>query len=202
MGKKKPTFCIEKDILKSALSKYTANVKDHLEKLFFFQRFDTTIATTEEQYHLYMLEIELVNRIYKNNFKTAEYKVALFPHCLRDFRIKCLSTSADIEQICKGCTKDCYINVGSKLLNNNNINPYISVTINQTKLFKKLKEEHKSLAALGIACIPELVRGMRMCLGFGIPAVGIPLDANRCARWMGCAYKTSFSVEELEKLIS
>jgi len=43
--------------------------------------------------------------------------------------------------------------------------------------------------------------GMRLCIEMDIPPVGIPLDANRCARWMEKAHETSFNMEELEKLI-
>ena len=39
---------------------------------------DTTLATTEEKYHLYMLEIELVNRIYREEFKARRIQVR--PH--------------------------------------------------------------------------------------------------------------------------
>jgi hypothetical protein len=35
----------------------------------------------------------------------------------------------------------------------------------------------------------------------GIPPLGIPLDANRCARWMNKAHETSFNLGELERLI-
>ena len=123
------------------------------------------------------------------------------PHCLRDYHIRCLSKAGDIEDICKGCTKDCYINLGSKILKNYHIEPYISVTIDQVKLFKMLKNKYQSIGMLGIACILELVRGMRLCIRLGIPAVGIPLDANNCARWRGRAYETSYNLKELEKLV-
>jgi hypothetical protein len=43
--------------------------------------------------------------------------------------------------------------------------------------------------------------GMRLCLSLGIPAVGIPLDANRCARWMSQAHETSYNFEQLEELL-
>ena len=102
---------------------------------------------------------------------------------------------------CKGCTKDCHINLGSKLLKQYAIEPYISATMDQRRLFKELKNQHPSLGALGIACIPELARGLRLCQSLGIPAIGIPLDANCCARWMGRAQETSFNFKELEKLI-
>ena len=77
----------------------------------------------------------------------------------------------------------------------------ITVQMDQENLFKKLKCEHPSIGALGIACVPELAMGMRLCIRFGIPATGIPLDANRCARWMGEAQETSFNFRQLEDLL-
>jgi hypothetical protein len=42
---------------------------------------------------------------------------------------------------------------------------------------------------------------MRLCIKMNIPPVGIPLDANRCARWMGKAYESSFNLDELDNLL-
>lgn len=187
--------------LKSDLSKYTHGVKQHLKSRSFFQRFDAILSTKDEKYHLYMIEIELLNRLNKNHFRRADFRFALLPHCLSDFRPSCLSKAGDIEHICVGCTKDCHIHLGSKLLREHEIAPYISVTIDQKKLLKLMKVRHPNIGVLGIACIPELARGMRLCQSLDIPAIGIPLDANRCARWMGTAYETSFNLKELEKLI-
>jgi hypothetical protein len=184
-----------------ALSAYTKGVKEHLRSLSISQRFDETLRTKEKQYHLYMLEIEMVNRIYKEAFKKSEYKFALIPHCLRDFRPECHSVTGDIEAVCMGCTEECFINLGSLLLKKYGIDPYIAVEMDQEKLFRKLKTEHPSIGALGIACIPELVRGMRLCIKLDIPPVGIPLNANRCMRWMKITQESSFSLEELEELI-
>lgn len=191
-----------KKTLRDALSAYTGGVKAHLRRLPFTKRFDETLATREEQYHLYMLEIELVNRIYKGPFKKSEYRFALLPHCLRDFRPECRSVPGDIEEVCRGCTEDCFIHLGSSLLKGYGIEPYISVEMDQERLFKKLKAEHPSIGALGVACVPELVRGMRLCIRLGIPPLGIPLDANRCARWMKKAEESSFNLEELDRLLA
>ena len=101
----------------------------------------------------------------------------------------------------RGCTEDCLVRLGSVLLEKYGIKPYISVEIDQERLFRQLKHEHPSIGALGIACIPELAMGMRLCIRTGIPAVGIPLNANRCARWMSQAHETSFNLEQLEALL-
>lgn len=188
--------------LKESLSVYTTGVNQHLKTLPLSQRFDSIIRTKEFQYHLYMIEIELVNRIYKEAFQRSTYKFSLIAHCLRDFRPECKSVSAEYEPVCKGCTKDCFIHLGSVLLKKYGIHPYISVSMDLEKLFKKIKDEHQNTGALGIACVPELASGMRLSIKLGIPSVGIPLDANRCARWMKKAHESSFNVKELEMLIT
>ena len=190
-----------RETLRQSLSIYTQNVSNHLKTLPLAKRMDSTLATTEEKYHLYMLEIELVNRIHKEGFKRSEYKFALIAHCLRDFRPGCLSVEGDVEAVCRGCTEDCFVRLGSVLLEKYGIKPYISVEMDQERLFKRLKQEHPSIGALGIACIPELAMGMRLCIRTGIPPVGIPLDANRCARWMSQAHESSFNLEQLEALL-
>jgi hypothetical protein len=43
---------------------------------------------------------------------------------------------------------------------------------------------------------------MRLCIELGISPIGVPLDANRCARWMRKAHETTFSMEELEALLN
>jgi len=187
--------------LYEALHTYTRGVQEHLKSIPISQRFDKTIRTREEGYHLYMLEIELVNRICRNAFKKSSYKFALLPHCLRDFRPQCNSVPGDIEHVCIGCTEDCSIRLGSKLLTKYEIQPYISITIDQEKLFRRLKAEHPDIGALGIACIPELAQAMRLCIKLGISPIGIPLSANLCARWMKRTYESSFSLKELEKLV-
>jgi hypothetical protein len=187
--------------LRESLPIYTTEVKEHLRIMPLRQRFDPILRTKREQYHLYMIEIELVNRIYKEAFRQSKYRFALIAHCLRDFRPDCRSVSGDIEAICKNCTKECFINIGSLLLKKYGIHPYISVSMDFDKLFRKLKSEHKSVGALGIGCVPELSQGMRLCIKLGLSPIGIPLDANRCARWMKETRESSFNLRELEELV-
>jgi hypothetical protein len=53
---------------------------------------------------------------------------------------------------------------------------------------------------MGIACMVELVWGMRLCMKAGLPVVGIPLNANRCGRWMDGFYNTSVDLEAVTSL--
>ncbi|MBI4826055.1 MAG: DUF116 domain-containing protein [Nitrospirae bacterium] len=190
-----------KKVLRESLYVYTTGVNEHLRNIPLCQKFDPVINTKEEQYHLYMIEIELINRLYITTFKKSEYKFALIAHCLKDFRPECRSVSGEIAAICKSCTNECLINLGANLLRKYDIHPYISATTDLKSLFKKVRAKHKSVGALGIACVPELVHGMRECIRAGISPVGIPIDANRCARWMKEAHETTYNVKELEELL-
>jgi hypothetical protein len=187
-------------MLRDELSEFTTSVESHLRGLNFKDRWGT-LATTEEQYHLYMLEIELTNRIFQEEFRASRQRLAFLPHCLRDLSADCLAAQRDLDYVCKGCTNECNINQVSKALRRNGIKPYIWMTANLRALFRKSRGSGEQLGVLGIACIPELVRGMRMCAKYKIPVVGIPLDANRCARWWGEFHWNSINFKTLEGLL-
>lgn len=193
------TFLVHK--LRNEFSPFTTSVAEHLRELPLTKRWDRTLATSEEQYHLYMLEIELRNRLNSRAFQDCDTKLAFLPHCLRDLTVECQSKKRGEDYVCKGCSKICNINAVSKLLRRHGVQPYIWMTANLHSLFRKLKKEGKQLGVLGIACIPELVSGMRMCVDAEVPVVGIPLDANRCARWWGEFYHNTVNLQQLEKLL-
>jgi len=187
--------------LASSLAPFLSGVEEHLRTLSLGDRFDRTMRTTRDQYLFFMLEIELTNRINREGFLKAPWRMALIAHCLRDFREGCRSTRGDIEDQCTHCDLDCYVNMGSELLERHQIHPYISVSMDQKNLFAELKDDHPEMGVLGIACVPELVMGMRLCEELNVPAVGVPLDANRCSRWLGECLETTFNLGELERLI-
>jgi hypothetical protein len=187
--------------LESALVPFLGGVEEHLGTLSLADRLDRTIRTSKEQYLFYMLEIELTNRLNRASFSKAPWRMALIAHCLRDFRGGCRSRLGEIEEVCMHCDRDCYVNKGAEILDRYQVHPFISMSMDHGGLFRKLKAAHPDMGVLGIACIPELVAGLRLCGKLGIPAVGVPLDANRCSRWLGECLETTFSLEEMERLV-
>lgn len=184
------------------LAPHTTLVKAHLQELSLLKRWDATLFTSEEQYHLYMLLIELANREWGEAFRTAKRKVAFLPYCLRDLTATCRSGPGELDYVCKGCSKDCFVNRVSTLLRSVQVEPYIWMNASLKSLLKDLRGREESIGVLGVACVPELFHGMRMCMGLKIPVVGIPLNANRCMRWMGAFHPTSVDLEALRKLVS
>ncbi|MCX6173835.1 MAG: DUF116 domain-containing protein [Ignavibacteriales bacterium] len=188
--------------LNENLSVYTEAVKEHLRTLSVIKRFEKIKTLTTEQYHLSMLEIELTNRLNQKKFLECELKYAFLPHCMRDFSQECLSAPDNLDYVCKACSKICPINEMSKLLRKNKIKPYLWMQSDLKKLFRTLKLENKKVGVLGVACIPELVNGMRMCQKAHVPVIGLQLDANRCQRWMGQFHENTINIKKITKLLN
>jgi hypothetical protein len=184
------------------LSKYFTDIDSHLKNLTLSEKCGSTLSTSREQYLLYMIEIELVNRLNKDKFNSAETKFAFLPHCLHDLDKECLSASDGTDYVCKSCSKGCSINSVSKLMKLRDIKAYIWREADLKKIFKLAKSSGENIGAFGIACIPELVNGLRLCAKYDVPAIGVPLDANRCVRWMGDFYPNSVNEKKILSLVN
>jgi len=149
-----------------------------------------------------MLEIELTNRLFASDFIKADKKIALMPYCLQDFSVKCKSERNGFDYQCRHCSAKCFQNWASEILENHQIDPFIWMEGNMKRLAKFTLKEKRTFGVLGIACVPELIWGMRNCRKNNIPAIGIPLNANRCIRWFGEFFPNSVDVRELERLLA
>jgi len=185
-----------------SLSKYFTDIDSYLKSLTLAERWKSTLTTTREQYLLYMIEIEVVNRINKEKFNSSEPRYAFLPHCLHDLDKDCLSASDGTDYVCKSCSKNCSINAVSKLMKIRNIKAYIWREADLKKIFKLARSSGENISVFGIACIPELVNGLRLCAKYDVPAIGVPLDANRCVRWMGDFYPNSVNEKKILSLLN
>lgn len=189
-------------IIFSELEGYLTDLKKHLRQKTFSRLWNGTIATREHQYLVYFLEFALENKINKTRFLESSYKMALLPHCIRVSIPDCKAKSDGLDIVCINCSTNCFIGRISDILKSKNIKPYIWMQMNFGPTIKKLIKNHGSVGVLGIACIPELIGGMRKCQKYHLPVVGLPLDANRCVRWMGDFYENSVNLNELQSLLS
>ena len=188
--------------LHNDLSVFLGDVEQHNRMVSLRKRLDDrSILTTREQYYLYMIEFELVNKIYSGKFRDADFKLALLPYCLKETHTNCKAEPDELDYVCKSCRKSCYINRLSKILQDDGIHPYILSRGRVSQLLKELRNKHGSLGVLGIACLVELIEGMRLCLKAEFPVVGIPLNANRCPRWMETMHETSIDLAALQNLV-
>ncbi len=189
------------NLIDPELRQFTIKTEDHLKSLSRSKIWDRRLGTTREQYHLHMLEIEMTNRLFKVDFNESERKIALTPYCLKNFFVNCKADKTDFDYQCKHCSSVCFQNQASIILKNNHIEPYIWMGGKIKEMVNTTRKKGQRLGLLGIACIPELVWGMRKCRNYKIPVVGIPLNANRCIRWFGEFFPNSINLDELAKLM-
>ena len=194
------SFCL--NTIHEPLKLYTRATAGHLKHLSPWKKlWDRRLSTTEEQYHLYMLEIELTNRLNRIPFLQTDRKISLQPYCLKDQSVICKAKKKGDDYQCTSCSKQCFQNAASRILKENDIEPYIWMGGSISKTAIAARKDNQSFGIIGIACIPELVWGMRKCVKYRIPVVGIPLNANRCIRWFGEFRQNSVDIKELENLI-
>jgi hypothetical protein len=187
--------------LEETLAPYLLDVDGHLKSISWTKRFERTLRTSRWQYFFYMIEIELVNRLNVSEFKSAKNKLAFLPHCLHDLSKTCQAEPDDLDYKCRRCSKSCFIRQCSDMLEVYNIRPYIWMQVDLRRLLRHLNHQQQTTGVLGIACIPELVNGMRLCAKYQTPVIGIPLNANRCRRWMGSFYDNSVNLKALKNLL-
>lgn len=188
-------------LLHAQLQQFTKNTGSHLKDLPVLRLWDRRLVTTREQYHLYMIEIELTNRLFRDQFQRADRKIALMPYCLQDFSVNCKSSVKGFDYQCNHCSGKCFENRASIILKKQGIEPYIWRDLDFRKLAAATFKKGEVFAVFGIACIPELVWGMRKCRKHGIPVMGLPLNANRCVRWFGEFFPNSVDLKVLEDLV-
>jgi hypothetical protein len=182
-----------------ALAPFLLDVERHRAALWPWSRLGATLGTTREQYLVHALEIELTNRLHRDEFLRRGTRVAFLPYCLRDLTAGCKAVKVDLDLACVSCSPRCYLNAVSRILRRNRVRPYIWMG---ASLGKTLRAQWPGgLGVLGIACIPELVAGMRHVDAAGLPVLGLPLDANRCARWLGEFQPNSVNLARLEALV-
>ena len=185
------------------LAEYVPGLQQHLREVSLYKLItDKELFNSREQYFLYLVEFELVNRIHKKRFLDSNFRIALLPYCLKETQTDCKAIPDEIDYVCRGCLKTCYINKVSMVLRDHGVHPYIWSRGSLRSMFGKLARKHGSVGVLGIACVVELIRGMRFCMKVNLPVMGIPLNANRCSRWMGGLFETSVDLSALEKILN
>ncbi len=183
------------------LDKYTIKTPAHLKNLRLKDYWEKALRTSREQYHLFMLEIELTNRMNKEIFLNCDQKIALLPHCLRDLKVDCIAVNTGFDHQCQACSKNCYQNSVSQLLKEQSIEPYIWKGASIKKAVKEAYKSNQTFGIMGVACIPELTFGIRKCRKMNIPVIGLPIDANRCVRWFGEFLPNTVNLKTLKSLI-
>ncbi len=137
----------------------------------------------EDDDALDMIYIAVKNRAYRERFsKVPVKKRALFlPACLRNSKTCRAELRSDAGYVCKRCGA-CVIKEiieGAESLGYRHVYivPGGSMVI---RIIKRGVESHNILAAVGVACVPELVEAAEKLSLIGIPIQAVPLLKAGC----------------------
>lgn len=141
-----------------------------------------------------LINIQIANSILREDFKKANKKALFLPHCSRkymDSRCKAKFNSKTSSYICNNCSKDCMVNMATKLAKKEKFDVYV---LPGGSCIRNICKKYEYQGIIGIACTDELRLGIRILDQQNIPAQVIPLIKNGCS-------ETKFNFETLEKTI-
>ncbi len=122
--------------------------------------------------------IFLKNSAFKNSFSRVpfEERIVLLPHCMRDVT-KCKAEFTDHGYLCSECGS-CSIGDIKKMADGLGYNGVY--VIPGGSMARKIMEELKPTAIVGVACFMELAENMEQVVVFNIIPQGIPLSKDGC----------------------
>lgn len=176
-------------------SEEISNVDIYLKSLAQRKECELPLYTSKSEYCLDMLTIEILNRSWKKHFIDTQHKIVVLPLCLNKKKESCKAVYAEEIGLhkCIRCTPGCKTNsLLQKWDGKKGIEIYTTVSRDSLQrdeefeiVFQNLLKKHKSVGVLGVACLVELVMGMKTAIDSGIPPQGVPLLYNSCSRWTG-----------------
>lgn len=191
-----------KNIGKEYLGTYTKNVDNYLKQY----RKDHSnkediiyCGRSEIQYHLNMVAAEIMNKVYRKEFKKCKDRIVFLPDCMRAYERKCMREKVNQGYRCRGCTKSCNINTITKLGLEKNFDTIIIP--HETALFTVPNK--KIVGIIGIACPLNLLSGGWKALRMGFIPQCVPLNYCGCDKhWRHDAVSTNISLERFNKIYS
>ncbi len=157
-----------------AFSKSTVR-KFRVDKLLGIQLEDA-ISIVED-----LVDLQIKNLVHEEEFKKANEKILLVPHCCRkymDWRCKADFDPDVSSYFCNHCSPDCLANQATELGKENGYKVFI---LPGGSGMKKIFGRMNCDAVSGIACPEEIKLGLSVAESEGLAVRGIPLTKNGCA---------------------
>jgi len=141
-----------------------------------------------------LININIVNSIDREPFLKSKNRALFLPHCCRkymDSRCKAEFKSDTSSYVCKHCSKDCLVNIATKIAEKENYDVYI---LPGSSCVRKILNKQSYDGIIGVACTEELKLATDMLESTNISLQVIPLLRNGCS-------DTKFNIETLKEII-
>ena len=141
-----------------------------------------------------LVDLQIKNLLYEEDFKNAKEKMLLVPHCSRkymDWQCKADFDPALSSYSCNHCSPDCLVNQATELAEERGYKVFI---LPGGACIRNIFEYTNCEAVSGIACPEEIKLGIGVAESKGLAIRGIPLTKNGCAN-------TQFNLETLKETL-
>lgn len=185
------------------LGKYTLNVEPFLSRVMHDHLLKEDIifcSRRRVEYHLNMACSEIMNDLYREEFKLRAQKVVLLPVCLRDPVETCKAERSELGFACVGCSTGCNVKkITEKMLKNDVL---VLMLPHSSETFKGNEELFQMLGVVGISCPLNLVQGGWKAREMGIFAQCVVLEYCGCSNhWDEDGIVTDINMNRLNEIL-
>ena len=186
--------------------RYTVNVENFLHKSQSGYRWrEDRIQCTRSrlEYHLNMVGSELMNRVFRDEFKKTGAKVVLVPGCMRGKSAEeCEAVRTKEGLICQGCLPKCSVNQLNMMGEKHNFSVYIIPHASDLSLWSP-KKDRPLRGVIASACVTTLVEGDWELKRYNVPAQCVLLDYCGCKKhWHKHGIPTRFNMSEFKRILN
>lgn len=150
-------------------------------------------------YYTNMVCAELLNRAYKDEFAGTKNRVVVVPRCLcNPHDSYCKSEKHEFDSTCKECNPHCIVKKIKSECDNRNIKVFIVPHSSSVDGFLTNHNINQSVGLVGVACVPNLMKGGWQVRSRDVPVQCVPLSFYGCKdNWPNGELPTSVDIQEL-----
>ncbi len=166
------------------------------------QREDTILRErTEEEYHLNMVCSQILNNVYRSEFKSTKEKVVLLPTCMNPNASNCKSESDGTHNYCTACDRNCHIGQIKIAIGESAKIALIPHSAGFSQFLKKW-ENSEAVGLVGVACVLNLLSGGYEMRKLNIKSQCVFLDYCGCQKhWDNEGIATNINLNQLKRIL-
>ncbi len=189
------------------IGKYTVNVESFLQKQGREHYWSEDIIFCNRkkvEYHLNMVGAEILNRVYRKDYKQTEKKLIMLPACMKLKQTNCEAEKTNFGYRCVHCSLKCNVSCITYLGEENNVDVFIIP--HESMLFSRKASKNilgNDIAIIGVACPLHLISGGWKSCEIDIPAQCVLLDYCGCKKhWDEDGIATEINYEKLKQILN
>ena len=194
-----------KERSEEVLGEYTKNVRGFLassHERYRWREDRVQCSRSRVEYHLNMVGAEIMNRAFRQDFRSTDAKALLVPGCMRGQpEDKCEAVKVKEGLRCEGCLASCHVNQLREMGKKHDFETYIIPHASDLSLWVHRPGQLKR-GVVAVACVTTLVEGGWELKRYDVCAQCMLLDYSGCKKhWHRDGVPTEINIRELKRIL-